>query len=87
MGNKNNNPLFNGVKNVTLRDWNRCSIFFNLCGSEGVDAGKVYAKQVPMDERQGMWDMFKRIKDEGYEFTRAAVNREIQNEDFAHGTA
>ena len=70
---------------VVLRDWNRCAIFFNLYRDEGKGSAQAYARRIPKEETEGMMTMYKRIANEGYDFTRAAVNRKIQGGVFADG--
>ena len=75
---KKTKPNFNNVKNPTLRAWNRCSIFFNTIGDEGMSSAKRYVNSIDQEGKQDMWDMFADIKERGYERVNAAVSRSSQ---------
>lgn len=69
---------FNDLSNPSLRTWNRCATFFNIVGDHGTEEGTKYTSQFDDTEKQEMRDMFIRIRKNGYEKTRTAVNREAQ---------
>lgn len=81
----NNTPeTFSSIKNVNLRTWNRCSMVWNLMADKGVQAVKDYVGQFTENDRGLISSMFAKIKKDGYDLTRAAINREVQ-EDAAKG--
>lgn len=71
-------PQFQHIENSVLRAWNQSSIFFNLIGDIGLNQAKEYVKSLPRDNRVEVMDIFQRIKTDGYEPVRAAVNRSLQ---------
>lgn len=66
---------FNDVEDRELRAWNRCAVAFNIAADESVDLMRKYLEQFSKDERTDISNMYKRIKNDGYELTRAAVSR------------
>lgn len=68
---------FNDIDDVELRAWNRCSVAFNIAADESIQLMKEYVSQFDNQARTDIADMYKRIKNDGYELTRAAVSRRI----------
>lgn len=71
------NPLFNNVKDVRLQTWNRCAIVFNLTADRGPEDARAYAKQFNEEDRLRMSNMFKMIKQYGYETIRKACTPKV----------
>lgn len=69
---------FDDIENPELRTWNRCATIFNVGASHGPKAMNAYAENFSVEDRQEISRMFKRIEDNGYEATKAAVNRGVQ---------
>lgn len=67
---------FNDVENPTLRAWNRCSMFFNICQSFGKEKGKEYVQAFPKSDMAKMAVLFNSIVANGYEETKAQVMRD-----------
>ena len=65
------------VNNNNLEGWNACARFFNITSDEGLDAAKKYANSLSEEARVSMWEIFNRIKRDGYEATKAATIRAI----------
>lgn len=70
---------FNDITNPELRIWNRCAIIFNLMKDKGSESVSKYVSGFTEVERKELTDMFGRIKRDGYESTRAAINRNVQS--------
>lgn len=66
---------FNDVADPELQSWNRASMAFNIASDEGVAKMKEYVGQFSDADRVAISAIYKRIKNDGYEFTRAAVSR------------
>jgi hypothetical protein len=67
---------FNNIENNELRTWNRCATVFNILKLHGSKVLNKYLEQFSEDERKAIAGMFATIKEKGYEFTRARINRE-----------
>lgn len=63
-------PLFNHIEDVRLQTWNRCAIVFNLTADRGPDAAKEYVAQLKDEDKVRVSNMFKLIKQYGYETIR-----------------
>lgn len=70
---------FNDIVNPELRAWNRCAMVFNLAKDHSPKQAAKYASQFPEHERNELTGMYNRIISDGYETTRAAVNRNVVN--------
>lgn len=66
---------FNDVEDTELRAWNRCAVAFNIAADESMDMMRQYLGQFDKVARKNISDVYTRIKNDGYEFTRAAVSR------------
>lgn len=66
---------FNDVEDQELRAWNRCAVAFNIAADESIELMREYLEQFGKEARTDISNIYKRIKDDGYEFTRAAVSR------------
>jgi hypothetical protein len=66
---------FNDVEDQELRAWNRCAVAFNIAADESIELMREYLNQFNNAARTDISNMYKRIKNDGYEFTRAAVSR------------
>ena len=80
MNNKFN--LFDQIEDRQLRAWNRCAMIFNIGGSHGPKAMSTYAENFSADDKKDITDMFLRIKENGYESTKALISRRVQ--EYAH---
>jgi hypothetical protein len=67
---------FNNIEHNELRTWNRCATVFNILKLHGSKVLNKYLEQFSEDERDEMSNMFKVIKEKGYEYTRARINRD-----------
>lgn len=67
---------YNNIENKELRVWNRCATVYNILGRHGSKALNKYLANFSEVERNEMSSMFARIKENGYESTRARINRE-----------
>jgi len=74
---------FNDVEDRELRAWNRCAVAFNIAADESIDTMRKYISQFSNEDRTDISEMYKRIKNEGYERTRASVSRRFNNEAIA----
>lgn len=70
---------FNDITNPELRTWNRCAMIFNIMKDKGVKEGTAYAGSFTVAERKDISEMYERITRDGYEQTRAAINRNVQS--------
>lgn len=70
---------FNDITNPELRTWNRCAMIFNLMKDKGVQHATKYAGSFSLSERNEISRMYERITRDGYEKTRAAINRNVQS--------
>lgn len=70
---------FNDVNDVELKAWNRAAVAFNIAADEGLVKMKEYVGQFSDEDRVLISATFKRIKDDGYERTRAAISRGYQS--------
>lgn len=68
---------FNDITNPDLRVWNRCAMIFNIMKDQDVKTATKYAGGFSETERNDISNMFNRIKNDGYEQTRAAINRTV----------
>jgi len=66
---------FMDVEDVELRSWNRCAVIFNIAADEAEGMWKEYFAQFNEEDQKSIRKMYQRIKNDGYEFTRAAVSR------------
>lgn len=69
---------FTDIKNKDLRVWNRCAMIFNIMKDKDTEAAAKYAKTFTLEERNEIANMYERIRKNGYEATRAEVNRTVQ---------
>lgn len=69
---------FTEIKNQDLRVWNRCAMIFNIMKDKDAKAAAEYAKTFSMEERNQISLMYERIRKNGYEATRAEINRTAQ---------
>ena len=76
--NWNGHPTFQHIQHDVLRAWNQMSIFYNLIGEENLNREKEYIRALPVEHRRQVVGMFEKVRDDGYDVTRAAVNRELQ---------
>lgn len=68
---------FMDIEDVELRAWNRCAVIFNIVADEE-DAKTMwrdYFNQFTEEDQNSIRKMYQRIKNDGYELTRAAVSR------------
>jgi hypothetical protein len=70
---------FNDITNPELRTWNRCAMIFNIMKDKGIKEGAAYAGSFSMLEREEISKMYERINRDGYERTRAEINRNVQS--------
>lgn len=70
---------FNDVEDQELTAWNRCAVAFNIAADESIELMRDYLNQFSKEARTNIANMYKRIKDDGYEFTRAAVSRRFNS--------
>jgi len=70
---------FTDITNPELRTWNRCAMIFNVMKEKGVKAATKYAGSFTETERNQISEMYQRITRDGYEQTRAAINRNVQS--------
>ena len=66
---------FNNINNKELRTWNRCATVFNIMARHGSEILNKYLGNFTEEERNDLSQMFKRVKENGYESTRAEINR------------
>lgn len=69
---------FTDITNPELRTWNRCAMIFNLMKDKTVKDATTYAGQFSLSERNDISKMYERITRDGYERTRAEINRNVQ---------
>lgn len=69
---------FNDVQDKELQAWNRTCVAFNIATDEGLKVMSEYMNQFSEEERQAVKDMITRVKNDGYECTRTAINRDFQ---------
>lgn len=69
---------FNDIENTELRTWNRCAMIFNLMKDKTVKDATAYAGQFSLSDRNEISKMYERITRDGYERTRAEINRNVQ---------
>lgn len=70
---------FNDIEDQELRAWNRCAVAFNIAADESVELMRTYLGQFDKEDRVAISDTYKRIKNDGYELTRAAVSRRFNS--------
>lgn len=70
---------FTDITNQELRVWNRCAMIFNIMKDKGIKEGAKYASEFSIEERNQISQMYERINRDGYEQTRAAINRTVQS--------
>lgn len=69
---------FTNLADAELQAWNRTAVSFNIAADEGVAKMKEYLSQFSKEENVAVQAMITRIKNDGYEQTRTAVNRGYQ---------
>lgn len=69
---------FYDITDPELRAWNRCAMIFNLGKDQNMKVAANYAASFDEDARKEISHMFNRIKTDGYERTRAEINRNVQ---------
>jgi hypothetical protein len=74
MNNFKGASLFNEIKDVKLRTWNRCAIIFNLTSTKGPDAASAYASKLDEASRKQVYGMFDCISKFGYDAVRKQLN-------------
>jgi hypothetical protein len=71
-------PTFSHITNPIHRAWNQASVFFNMIGDRSLAEAKRYLLCLPVEHRREVKDMYGRIQRDGYDVTRAAINRQLQ---------
>jgi len=66
---------FADVDDRELRAWNRCAVAFNILADENRDLMNEYLAQFSEEDKWDIHNMYERIKNDGYQQTRAAVSR------------
>ncbi len=74
------NPTFNEVLSKPLRTWNRAAMSFNLLSQQGALATKKYLNQFSQEDKADVYALFELIKTQGYERTRAAINKMVETQ-------
>jgi hypothetical protein len=69
---------FTDITDPELRTWNRCAMIFNLMKDQDTKTAIKYAGSFTETERNQISEMYQRITRDGYERTRAAINRNVQ---------
>lgn len=69
---------FNDITDPELRTWNRCAMIFNIMKDQDPKTAAKYAGSFTLEERNQISEMYARITRDGYERTRAAINRNVQ---------
>lgn len=70
---------FTEITNPDLRTWNRCAMIFNIMKDKDAKAAAKYAGTFSLQERKEISEMYERIRLNGYESTRADINRNVQS--------
>lgn len=70
-------PLFYDIKNVQVRTWNRCAMFFRAA-KEGLAEADHYLKRLDDIGRQQVKNMLKDIRDQGYTQVRRSVVESVK---------
>ena len=66
-------PLFNDVKNPTLRTWNRLNIIYNMKKLVGNAVSQKYTGKFKHDDLARIMKLSKHIETNGYEQTRRDI--------------
>lgn len=68
-------PLFNDIRNSTLRAFNRANIFMNIKERYGSVPAQRYLKKFGKSDQFTIYNLMVRINDDGFEQTRRNLRR------------
>lgn len=70
---------YNDINSPTLRAWNRAVTVLAAYKKGGADKVAEYTKQFTQEDKNNISYIFQKVRADGYESTRAEVNRKVQN--------